>query len=105
MSKRMVALAVALAVAVAAASVGCAGPPPAPAESPAGDAAQSDGAQDQGGGQVTVDDFTAPLSNYGTWSDDPSYGRVWQPSPDVVGQDFTPYASGVRFGRRLGHER
>ncbi len=91
MSKRMLVdpRASALFAALAAAtSVGCAGPPPAPAESPAGESAQ-----DQGGLEVTVDDFTAPLSNYGTWSDDPTYGRVWQPSPDVAGPDFVPYAS------------
>lgn len=33
------------------------------------------------------------LAPYGTWIDDPSYGRVWVPDARVVGSDFTPYAS------------
>jgi hypothetical protein len=37
--------------------------------------------------------FEQTLSPYGTWVDDPTYGRVWQPSQGVVGDDFSPYAS------------
>jgi hypothetical protein len=36
-------------------------------------------------------DFRSTLDPYGTWRDDPTYGTVWTPSPDVVGSDFTPY--------------
>src|SRR5579862_129675 len=28
---------------------------------------------------------------YGTWVDDPRYGRVWVPNSSVVGSDFAPY--------------
>ncbi len=38
--------------------------------------------------------FQSALDPYGTWYDDPSYGRVWVPSAGVVGADFSPYASG-----------
>ena len=38
--------------------------------------------------------FEEPLRRYGTWVDDATYGRVWVPSPLVVGNDFTPYYSG-----------
>ena len=37
--------------------------------------------------------FETALSPYGSWVDDPTYGRVWVPSDAVVGDDFTPYAS------------
>jgi hypothetical protein len=36
----------------------------------------------------------APLDPYGAWTQDPTYGTVWVPSPDVVGDDFTPYVTG-----------
>ena len=39
-------------------------------------------------------DFRSALDPYGTWADDPTYGTVWQPSPDVVGADFAPYVTG-----------
>lgn len=35
--------------------------------------------------------FQAALEPYGTWADDPAYGRIWIPSPAQVGDDFTPY--------------
>jgi hypothetical protein len=38
-------------------------------------------------------DFRTTLDPYGTWQDDPTYGTVWVPSREVVGNDFTPYVS------------
>jgi hypothetical protein len=38
--------------------------------------------------------FEGALSPYGSWYDDPSYGRVWMPSANVVGADFSPYSTG-----------
>ena len=38
--------------------------------------------------------FEEPLRGYGTWTNDPTYGRVWMPSPLAVGNDFTPYYTG-----------
>jgi hypothetical protein len=38
--------------------------------------------------------FESELAPYGAWQDVPDYGRVWVPSPSVVGYDFTPYGSG-----------
>ena len=35
--------------------------------------------------------FESQLSPYGTWEDVPSYGHVWVPSPEEVGNDFQPY--------------
>ena len=37
------------------------------------------------------------LDPYGTWVDDGRYGRVWVPSPGVVGPDFAPYSTGGRW--------
>ncbi|UQA58856.1 DUF6600 domain-containing protein [Polyangium aurulentum] len=36
-------------------------------------------------------DFRDPLTPYGAWVDDPTYGTVWIPSSAVVGADFAPY--------------
>jgi hypothetical protein len=36
-------------------------------------------------------DFRATLDPYGSWRDDPTYGTVWVPSSNVVGDDFVPY--------------
>ncbi len=36
-------------------------------------------------------DFRPALDPYGTWTDDPTYGRVWAPSADQLGADFQPY--------------
>jgi hypothetical protein len=41
-----------------------------------------------------VQDFQQALSPYGEWLDVPGYGRVWRPSPAVVGSEFRPYATG-----------
>jgi hypothetical protein len=41
--------------------------------------------------------FEEPLRSAGTWHEDPTYGRVWMPSPMVVGNDFTPYYTGGRW--------
>ncbi len=41
--------------------------------------------------------FDETLAPYGNWLDDETYGRVWQPSADVVGDDFSPYATGGRW--------
>lgn len=38
-------------------------------------------------------DFRSTLDPYGTWVDDATYGTVWVPSQNVVGQDFVPYQS------------
>jgi hypothetical protein len=38
-------------------------------------------------------DFRQTLAPYGAWSDDPTYGTTWTPSPGVVGPDFTPYVT------------
>jgi hypothetical protein len=78
---------------LAAAQIGCGAPPPAdPPPQPAatGEAASADTA---GGGDVSVDDFVEPLSSYGTWIDDPTYGKIWQPDADVAGENFQPYGS------------
>jgi hypothetical protein len=40
-----------------------------------------------------LSDFRSTLEPYGEWTDDPTYGTVWVPSPSVVGSDFTPYVS------------
>jgi hypothetical protein len=37
--------------------------------------------------------FQDTLSPYGEWIDDNIYGRVWQPSVEAVGADFSPYAT------------
>jgi hypothetical protein len=38
-------------------------------------------------------DFREPLSSYGSWVEDSSYGTVWVPNNAVVGSDFAPYQS------------
>jgi hypothetical protein len=40
-----------------------------------------------------LQDFQAPLSPYGTWLEDPTYGTVWVPYGSEVGADFEPYVS------------
>lgn len=42
---------------------------------------------------VTDQQIDQTLDNYGTWEDDPDYGRVWRPDVTQVGVDFTPYVS------------
>jgi hypothetical protein len=88
-------LAPALAAAVA---LGCEPRPPLPPEAPQNPPAEAYGAQQSAadpnaGREVAVDDFVQPLSQYGAWVDDPTYGRVWKPSAEVAGPDFVPYAS------------
>jgi hypothetical protein len=41
--------------------------------------------------------FRPYLDPYGTWTDDPTYGRVWVPSASVVGPNFQPYVSNGRW--------
>lgn len=36
-------------------------------------------------------DFRDPLTPYGAWVDDSTYGTVWVPNAVVVGSDFAPY--------------
>ena len=58
---------------------------------------------------AALTDFHSTLEPYGTWTDDPTYGTVWVPSPSVVGEDFSPYVSAghwvydrrLRLGERL----
>jgi hypothetical protein len=38
-------------------------------------------------------DFREPLSPYGSWVEDSTYGTVWVPNNGVVGADFAPYQS------------
>jgi hypothetical protein len=57
------------------------------------------------GASAAVDDsnpealtkFRPYLDPYGTWTDDPTYGRVWIPNPAVVGPNFQPYVSNGRW--------
>jgi uncharacterized protein DUF6600 len=77
-------------------------PPPPPASlavsadataeaSAEGSAADADEFEDTDASALT--DFHATLSPYGSWADDATYGTVWVPSTDVVGADFSPYAT------------
>ena len=48
-------------------------------------------------GDADVSTFDEPLSPYGQWVDTgegPNDGRAWRPDPDVVGEEFQPYATG-----------
>lgn len=38
-------------------------------------------------------DFRDPLTPYGTWVDDSTYGTVWVPNVVIVGSEFAPYQS------------
>ncbi|MBK9264294.1 MAG: hypothetical protein IPM54_31395 [Polyangiaceae bacterium] len=40
---------------------------------------------------TALTDFREPLADYGTWTDDATYGTVWLPDTEVVGADFAPY--------------
>jgi hypothetical protein len=53
-----------------------------------------EGMLDDGYDPQAYTQFESTLSPYGSWVEDPTYGRVWVPSSTVVGDDFTPYASG-----------
>ena len=41
--------------------------------------------------------WNSQLDPYGSWADDPTYGRVWLPHNTVVGADFAPYVSRGRW--------
>jgi hypothetical protein len=47
-----------------------------------------------GDGTVSTDVFVTALAPYGEWVDVGTYGRVWRPSPAVVGVGFRPYGPG-----------
>lgn len=49
-------------------------------------------AEDQDPRALTA--WDAYVDPYGTWVDDPRYGRVWLPNSSVVGSDFAPYSTG-----------
>jgi hypothetical protein len=49
-------------------------------------------------------DFREALDPYGTWEEDPTYGVVWVPSPNVVGSDFAPYVTAGHWGISNGGE-
>ena len=54
-----------------------------------GDDGNADAYQDND--PSALQDFHPALDGSGTWQDDPTYGTVWVPSPQVVGADFVPY--------------
>ena len=61
-------------------------------------AQSSAGAEGADGGDVYPDtdpsaltDFHSALDPYGAWAEDPNYGTIWQPAPEVVGSEFAPY--------------
>lgn len=70
-------------------------PPLAPSPLLHDGAAPNDVANDQNPEALTK--FRPYLDPYGTWMDDPTYGRVWVPSPSVVGTNFQPYVSNGRW--------
>ena len=74
--------------------------PPDPSSWRAAPPSQANGYQAQG---FTPSTSTAPmeqsqfeqvLNPYGSWLQVDGLGRVWQPSPGVVGNNFTPYVTG-----------
>jgi hypothetical protein len=71
-----------------------AGPPLAPSPLLEGEA-PIDEANDRNPEALTK--FRPHLDPYGTWIDDPTYGRVWIPHPNVVGPNFQPYVSNGRW--------
>jgi hypothetical protein len=52
---------------------------------------------DDGSDPNAYQQFESQLAPYGSWEDVPSYGQVWMPSTNVVGADFSPYATGGHF--------
>src|SRR5580658_9564901 len=73
-------------------------PPPPYGAAPSGPPSSGPSGPDDGAGYSDTDpsalsDFRSALDPYGNWVDDPTYGTVWVPSPTVVGDGFTPYAS------------
>lgn len=73
--------------------------PDAAGETGASQAPVAQPAQDLAGDEYADTDpsalteFQQPLSGYGTWVDDPTYGTVWVPAAEVVGPDFAPYVT------------
>ena len=58
------------------------------------DAQPADPQQDpQAMADVDDTEIDTTLQGYGSWDEDPDYGRVWRPDATVVGADFTPYES------------
>ena len=51
-----------------------------------------------------LSDFREPLSPYGTWVEDPTYGTVWVPSAVVVGADFAPYQTAGHWELSADHD-
>lgn len=45
-----------------------------------------------------VEIFRPELEPHGMWVEDPVYGLVWFPNPDVVGTDFVPYLTAGYWG-------
>ena len=45
------------------------------------------------GQRVDADTIRRALDGYGTWSQDPTYGSIWMPAPEMVGQSFVPYGT------------
>ena len=43
---------------------------------------------------TAIDAFRDALAPYGQWMEDPNYGTIWMPNPNVVGGDFQPYQTG-----------
>lgn len=70
-------------------------PPQGGADAPPTDEAQAGAAEDvyADADPSALTDFRETLDPHGAWADDPSYGTVWVPSPDEIGEDFTPYVS------------
>src|SRR5262249_17587849 len=46
---------------------------------------------------VSLEVVQDTLAPYGDWIYVANYGRVWRPSPQVVGVGFRPYATGGRW--------
>ncbi len=67
------------------------------AMAPTGDSPPEDDTanmQSAEGPEVDPDSFQAVLSPYGQWVNDPEYGTIWRPYPQVVGPDYSPYSYG-----------
>jgi len=62
------------------------GPEPAPQQ-----AVQQAPVEDTDPSALTT--FRPALDPYGAWVADPTYGTVWVPNREVVGEDFAPYVS------------
>jgi hypothetical protein len=52
-----------------------------------------DPAAEAEGQRRATEEFGPELAPYGSWVDDPWYGRIWVPSRSVVGSGFVPYSS------------